>query len=178
MYRNYLAPHADSTIRMGEGSEPEERRQVLGFVLEGESRLKLETLVATFRELAGQMGSDLSPNLLVGLDGYLVGWGNISRWERRETRQEESGRYGVRVYRGGPEGWHNAWSAETATHVGGSEGVDAFRLLVRWIRQGTEPGRTSLVRSFDRYIEETSPEASRTKYCIPKAAGTSPKSGT
>ncbi|MDE2807317.1 MAG: hypothetical protein OXN90_02765 [Gemmatimonadota bacterium] len=141
---------------MDEGSEQGDRRQILGFVLARESRLKLETLVATFRELAGQKGSNLSSNLLVALDGHLVGWGNFSRRERRETRRGESGRYEVTVYRDGPEGWHNAWSAETATHVGGSEGVDAFRSLVRWIRQGAQQGRIGLVRSFDRYFEDIS----------------------
>ena len=72
------------------------------------------------------------------------------------------------VYKDGPEEWKESWSAKTATRVGGSEQSDAFRMLVRWIRKGVESGRTSHVRSFDRYFKEKSPGQSTKLFCIPK----------
>ena len=168
MNRDYLTPRRDSIIRMDEGSGDKERLQIFGFVLAGEPRLKHETLVATFCEIAAKVGESFSPNLLATLDGYALSWGNIAKGERKEIRQSEEGTYGLTVYKDGPESWHTSWSAETATHVGGSENSDAFRLLVRWIRQGAEMGRTSDVRSFDRYFEAKSSRESNPMLCFPK----------
>ena len=153
--RNYLTPHRDSVLR-DEGSDSKERLQIFGFVLAGELRLKHETLAESFLALTAQAGDILSPNLLATLDGHAVGWGNIAKQKRKETHQSKDGTYGLRVYKDGPESWQPSWSAETATHVGGSENADAFRLLVRWIRQGVELGRTSGVGVFDRYFEKKS----------------------
>ena len=154
--RNYLTPLGDSIIPVGEGSDAKERLQIFGFVLAGESRLKHETLRETFCELAAQGGDCLSPNLLVTLDGNALSWGNIGKQERKEVFQSDDGKYSVRIIKDGPEIWQPSWSAETATHVGGCKDADVFRLLVRWIRQGAELGRTSAVRSFDRYFEANS----------------------
>ena len=167
MNRNYLT-HGDSIFRMDEASDRKERLQIFGFVLAGASRVKQETLVMTFRELAAQMGDSLSPNLLATLDGHAISWGNIGKRERREIRQSKDGTYKLTVYKDGPQSWQASWSAETAAHVGASENNDAFRLLVRWIRQGAELGRTSDIRSFDRYFEVTSSGESNTMWCIPK----------
>ncbi len=154
LYRKYLTLHRDAVTRLDEGREDEERRQIFGFVLAGDSRLKHETLVATFYEFAAQLGERLSPNLLATLDGYAIRWGNIAKGERKVIRQSKDGTYGVTVYKDGPERWQVSWSAETASHLGGSTISDAFRMLVRWIRQGAELGRTSDIRSFDCYFEE------------------------
>ena len=166
--RNYLTPHRDSIVRLGEGLDAKERLQIFGFVLAGDSRLKHETLVATFCAFAAQLGETLSPNLLVTLDGYAIRWGNIAKQERKETHQSKDGTYGLSVYKDGPEGWQASWSAETATHVGGSENSDAFRLLVRWIRQGAELGRTSDIRAFDRYFEAKFSGEPTPMSCVPK----------
>ena len=165
--RNYLTPRGDAMLRVDEGRGSKERQQVFGFVLAGASRLTQETLTAHFHELAAEVGDSLSPNLLVTLDGYTIRWGNIAKRERKETYQSKEGTYGLRVYKDGPERWQTSWSAETATHTGTSEGSDVFRLLVRWIRQGAEVGRTSDARAFDRYFKakSTVDEAGQFIYC-------------
>ena len=167
--RNHLTPRGDSIVRLDEGRSTKERLQIFGFVLAGESRLKHETLAAHFLALAAQAGDNLSPNLLATLDGHAINWGNIAKQERKETYQSKDGTYGLKVYKDGPESWETSWSAETATHVGGSEDSDAFRLLVRWIRQGAELGRTSDVRSFDRYFEAKSSGKSSKLTCFRKS---------
>ena len=166
--RNYLTQGHKSIVNVNEGSDSRERSRIFGFVLAGESRLKHESLVVAFRVLAAQTDDSLSTNLLATLDGYALSWGNVSKQERKETYRSEDGTYGVRVYKDGPETWQVSWSAETATHVGGTEDSDAFRLLVRWIRQGVELGRTSGVKAFDRYFEAKTSGESRLRFCIPK----------
>ena len=154
--RNYLMSRGDAIVRLDEGRDAKERLQIFGFVLAGESRLKQGTLAAHFLALAAAIGDCLSPNLLATLDGHAISWGNLAKQERKETYQSKDGTYGLRVYKDGPESWKTSWSADTATHVGASVDSDAFRLLVRWIRQAAELGRTSDVRSFDRYFEPKS----------------------
>ena len=168
LYRNYLTPHRDPVIKMDEGQDRKERLKIFGFVLAGKSRLKKETLVETFRTLATQVGEDLSPNLIVTLDGYAIRWGHIAKGERREVRQSKDNTYKLNIYKDGPESWQESWSSETATYVGGSKVTDPFRLLVRWIKQGIELGRTSDVRSFDRYFEEKSSGEPIPMFAIPK----------
>ena len=167
--RNYLSPHGDSVLKLDERSEQKERAQIFGFILAGESRLTCDSLVATFSALSAGVDERLLPNLLVTLDGYAVRWGKIAREERKEIRKSsEHGTYGMTVYKDGPERWQESWSAATATHVGGSEQPDAFRMLIRWIRQRVELGRTSHVRAFNRYFEANSMERSTPLLCIPK----------
>ena len=168
VYRNYLALHRDEITDVNEGRDNRERLQIFGFVLAGESRLKQETLTENFLLLAAQVGDSLSPNLLATLDGHSISWGNIAKQERKETHQSEDGSYSLRVYKDGPENWHPSWSAETATHVGVFENSDAFRLLVGWIRQQAQFGRTSDVRSFDRYFEKKASGGARAGRGVPK----------
>ena len=167
--RKYLSPGGDeSVVNLDEAPEQKESEQILGFVLAGESRLSHESLVATFSALSAGMDESLAPNLLVTLDGYAVRWGKIAKGERKEVRKSADGTYGVTVYRDGPEGFESSWSAAMATHVAGSEDAETFRLLVRWIRQAVERGRTSHVGSFDRYFEAKSTDQAGTVFCIPK----------
>ena len=166
--RTYLTQGHHSIINVDKESDSKERSKIFGFVLAGELRLKHQMLIEAFLALAVQSGDSLSINLLTTLDGYAMSWGNFSKQKRKETYRSEHGTYGVRVHKDGPETWQVSWSAETATHVGGTEDSDAFRLLVRWIRQGIELGKTSGVRAFDRYFEaKTSGESSVTT-CVPK----------
>ena len=174
--RSYLSPRGDSVVRLDDGSENHERMQVFGFVLAGESRLSRDSLVAMFCQLSADIEESLVPNLLVTLDGYAVRWGKVAKGERKKIRKSANGTYGVTVYKDGPEGWQESWSAETATHLGGSEESDAFRILVRWLRQGAELGRTSDIRSFDHYfVEKSSGEPTRLLRGIPKKLKSSPE---
>ena len=156
LHRDYLTLRRDAIVDLNEAREDMERLQIFGFILGGKSRLKHDTLLETYRALAAQGGKSVSPNLLATLDGYAIRWGSMERGNREEIHQSRDGTYGLRVYKDGPKDWQNKWSAETATHVSGSKDSDPFRLLVRWIRQGVEQGRTSHAKSFDRYFESKS----------------------
>ena len=171
LYRNYLSARLDEITRVDEAEGSEERMRIFAFVLAGDSRVKHETLLGTFRALAAHGKEELTPNLLVTLDGFAIRWGNIEKGERKEICRSEDGTYGVTVYKDGPKSWKEKWSAETATHVGGSRNSDGFRMLVRWIRQGIESGRTSHVRAFDRYFESKSPGELMPLMSLPKAKG-------
>ena len=124
--------------------------------------------MVTFLGLSATQEASLIPNLLVTLDGYAVRWGEVAKRAREEIRRADDGTYGLTGYKDGPEDWQESWSTETATHVGGSEESDPFRILVRWIRQGVELGRTSHVGSFDRYFEGKSRGQSRRLLAFPK----------
>ena len=166
--RNYLSPHDNSTILVDEDPEQEERHQVFGFVLAGESRLNHDSLVATFSGLSAGMDESLMPNLLLTLDGHVVNWGKIARGKREEIHKSTDGTYGVTVHRDGPTGWQSSWSSATATHVGGGKQSDTFRVLIRWIKQAIEVGKTSHIRSFDRYFETGSTGQPTSWTYIPK----------
>ena len=86
LYRNYLSARRDEIIQVDEAKRSEESLQIFAFVLAGESRVKHETLLERFGELAAQLGEELSPNLLVTLDEFAIRWGNIEKGERKEIR--------------------------------------------------------------------------------------------
>ncbi|MCY3808678.1 MAG: hypothetical protein OXG58_04430 [Gemmatimonadetes bacterium] len=167
--RNYLSLGGDeSIISLDPPPGDKENEQILGFVLAGESRMSRESLVERFSLLSAATDKSLVPNLVVTLDGCFVRWGKIGKGERKEVRKSPDGTYGVSVYKDGQEGWQSSWSAAMATHVGGSEEAETFRLLVRWVRQAVEQGRTSHIGSFDRYLEAKSTSEMGTVYCLPK----------
>ena len=87
----------------------------------GESKLRLESLIEKFNSLSVGMDWSLLPNALVTLNGYFVCWGEIAKAERKEIKKSDDGTFGVRVYKDGPEGWHNLSSAKNATHAGGAK---------------------------------------------------------
>ena len=170
--RNYLSPVGDPIVGLNAGRDNREGNEVFGFVLAGESRLAQEKLSETFSAVGAEIGERLSPNLLATLDGDVVNWGKIAKAERKEIHRLKSGTYGVAVHSDGPEGWKPTWSSATATHAGAYKVSDPFRLIVRWIRQRAERGRTSDIRSFDRYFEERPTGESRTVFCVPKSGAT------
>ena len=167
--RNYLTTSGDSVVDVNEGMEQEEEVQIFGFILAGESQLGLKTLVDKFNSLSAGMNWYLLPNALVTLDGYFVRWGKITKAKRKEIRKSDDGTFGVKVYEDGPEGWHHLLSAKNATHAGGTEYSDPFRILVRWIKHAAEIGRTSNVKVFDRYFEERDGEPITPVTVVPKA---------
>ena len=152
--RNYLTPSDGSIINVDKEMEQEEKVQIFSFIFAGESKLNLKTLIEKFNSLSVGMDYSLLPNVLVTLDGYLVSWGKIAKAERKETMKSDDGKFGLRVYNDGPEGWHHLWSAKNATHAGGAQYSDPFRMLVLWLKGAAETGKTSDVKAFDRYFEE------------------------
>ena len=152
--RNYLSRSQKSIIQVDESLEGNEWTDVFGFVLAGECRMSRDALMRACCELSTAREYALAPNLLVTLDGYLVRWGNVGKAERKEIRKPSgSGTYGLTVHKDGPVGWADSWSARNANYLGISQVPDVFRMLVRCIRRGTEDGRTSHIRAFDRYFE-------------------------
>ena len=166
--RNYLSTHRDSIINFDADLGRQELFNIYGFILAGESRLKYHTLVTTFQNLSTEARDCLLPNLLVSLDGYTIGWGNFAKEERKENFQSKDGTYGVKVYKDGPERWRASLSAESATSVGGVMNSDSFRVLIGWLRRAAEQGRTSAVRSFDRYFQQKHSEKPQPVFYIPK----------
>ncbi len=128
--RNYLTPSGDSVVDVNEGMEQEETAQTFGFILAGESQLRLKTLVEKFNSLSVGVDWSLLPNALVTLDGYFVRWGKIAKAERKEIRKSDDGTFGLKVYEDGPKGWHHLLSAKNATHAGGAQYPDPFRILI------------------------------------------------
>lgn len=168
MSRNYLTLGQKSIVDVNEGKDNKDRQEIFGFVLAGESRLGKETLVNAFLECAANIGECVSVNLAVTLDGHAVNWGAYTNQERKQIYKSNHETYGLRVYKDGPMTWQASWSVETATHVGGVESADPFRLLVRWIRQGVELGKTSGVRAFDRYFETKGAGVSSVTLSVPR----------
>ena len=152
--RNYLTPSGDSIVDVNEGMTQEENAQIFGFILAGESKLIHKTLIEKFNSLSAGKDWSLLPNALVTLDGYFVHWGKIAKAERKEIMKSGHGTFGVTTHKDGPEGWHQLWSAKNATHAGGAQYPDPFRILIRWLKRAAETGRTSDVKAFDRYFEE------------------------
>ena len=165
--RNYLSLH-DNSVLTDENLEQKERKQIFGFVLASGSRFERDSLLARFAELSVDVDESILPNLLLTLDGYVVNWSKIARGKRDEVFRSARGTYGVAVHRDGPKSWIPSVSAATATHIGVSEQSDTFRLLIRWIRQAIELGRTSHIRSFDRYFETEPTGQPNPVACIPK----------
>lgn len=175
MRRNYLMLREAGIVELDEGTMPEEaeRLQFFGFVLAGESRLKHDTLVENFRKNATEMGNELSPNLLLSLDGYAIRWGKMGREKRQEIRRSEDGLYNPVPRYIGPERWEVSMSSETGTHVVGSEVSEPFRMLVRWLRLWARVGRTSAVESFDQYFETSASGEFRPVSSLPKLSSAS-----
>ena len=147
--RGYLTQRSDANVLPHVPATP-----IFGFVLAGRSRLSRETLVSRFSMLSAEKEEHLVPNLAMTLDGYAVRWGKIAKQTRDEIRKDERGNYGLTVHHDGPEVWQESWSAEGATHAAGSEDTEVFRMLIRWLWRCADQGRTSDVRSFDRYFEQ------------------------
>lgn len=165
--RNYLTYHRnDAIFSVDKATKPEARLEVFGFVLAGASRLGLNALVDAFRDIAAEVGHTVSPNLLGTMDGHVLSWGNMAKQKSEEVHRSDSGTYGVTVYHDGPVSWQPARSSQTGSQVGGYTDADAFRLLVRWIRQAVEIGRTSDIRSFDRYFDENKDSRRRQIYAV------------
>ena len=52
----------------------------------------------------------------------------------------------------GPARWAPSWSAQNAELLSYSEERESFRALIRWVYEIFRTGKTSDVRSFDRYF--------------------------
>lgn len=165
--RNYLT-WKDNTSIINANETIDARFDVRGFVLGGESHLAHDSLVKRIAQLSTGPKSRLAPDLWVSLAGSVIGAGKISKQERQEKFKTKDGTYGVRVYKDGPEAFHGTWATEESPLLGGSMQSDPFRALVNWMRLAAYAGRTSNVKAFDRYFNQSDDAAARAVICFPK----------
>ena len=167
--RSYGSLQTPSIIDITEKKESDTTDQIFGFVLGGELRVSQETFVNAFSELAQETGDQLSPNMVVILNGGLLTWGSFTRVKLRETKWfDHSKSYGVTETTGNDLGWEPNWSARGSSLFRYSPESDAFRTLILWIRGLYENGKTSGVSAFDHYFQHKSgPIPTNVRY-IPK----------
>ena len=166
--RSYGNKQNPSVIEIGEEKEPDETRQILGFIVAGTARIQIDKLLEFFRDFTCEESAHLSPNLAVLLDGGLLTWGKITNRQFEKYWSEKNGTYGMREVSDGPAKWKASWSAQNADYLGHSEDTEAFRALIRHIYETYRTGKTSDVRAFDRYFHvRDRPVPLQVKY-IPK----------
>ena len=167
--RSYGSLQTPSIIDITEKKGSDTTDQIFGFVLAGELRTSQETFLNAFRELARETGDQLSPNMVVILNGGLLSWGNFARVKHREIKWlDRSNSYGVTETTGRDIGWESNWSAKGSSLFRHSSEEDAFRTLIRWIRVLYQSGKTSDARAFDHYFQQKSdPSGANTMY-VPK----------
>ena len=154
LYRSYGDLHTGSVVDVNENPGP--LAQIYGFILAGNTRLAEDTLATYFLELSHEVGDALSPNLAVVLSGTLLGWGRKTTEQPGEVRKVD-GKYVFTVAQGGPKRYIRERAAESAELLDVDHDAEPFRELVRNIRDIFYNGRTSEIRSLDRYFEEREP---------------------
>ena len=164
-----------SYVNVDTGSLPDTTKdpgawgRIYGFVLAGTARLSDDSLAVAFLELTGEFGEALSPNLGVVLTGAMLSWGKKTTEEPGEVRKVK-GRYVYSVGHGGPPRYQYVLDAESAELLGVDSQVEPFRELVRNIRRVYYGGKTSDIRSLDRYFEKKAASAGRQVRIFDKAA--------
>ena len=173
VYRSYGSLHTGDIVDVSEN--PGACGQIYGFVLAGNTRLATDTLATSFLELSHNVGDVLSPNLAVVLNGALLNWGRMTTEQPGEVR-EINGKYVFSVPKEGPERYVRVLDAESAEFLDVDNEAEPFRVLVRSIRDIYYRGRTSDLRSLDRYFEKRQGTGGHRVRTFPKAA--SPRTST
>ena len=152
-YRNYGNIQTPNIINIDNKGKAEETGQIFGFVLAGGLRVKAETFVESFGQLAQETGDLQSPNLVAVVNGGLLSWANLRKARHRETKWSEQNKsFSVVETTGTNFEWEIRWSAQGASFFRYSPEEEAFRALVRWIINLYRTGQTSDARAFDRYF--------------------------
>ena len=150
--RSYGNMQNPSITDVTERREPDETRQIFGFIVAGSIQLSPDTLMETYLEFTRETGDSLSPNLLAVLTGGLLTWGNLTTKRAETFKSEDTGNFGIRETYDGPGRWDPSWSAQKADLLSYSEDKESFRALIRWVYETFRTGKTSDVRAFDRYF--------------------------
>lgn len=154
-YRSYSNLHTDTAIHFGEN--PRALGEIFGFVLAGEIGVDPERLARRFLDLTHSTGDDLSPNLLVALDGTSLSWGAVTDERQPEVRKNKDGVYSRIVEHGGPPVYKPEWSALSDGILRLDRGDDGIRRLVRGLRAIHLCGRTSPAQALDHYFAAREP---------------------
>ena len=150
--RSYGNMQNPSITDVTERREPDETRQILGFIIAGSVQMSADTLMETYREFTRETGDGLSPNLLAVLTGGLLTWGNFTTKRTKRYKSSDTGNFGMLQSYDGPARWAPSWSAQKAELLSYSEDRESFRTLIRWVYELLRTGKTSDVRAFDRYF--------------------------
>ena len=171
LYRSYGDLHTGDIVKLSES--PGARGRIYGFILAGDTRLATDTLAKSYLELTHEVGDALSPNLAVVLSGTMLSWGRMTTDQPGEISKMD-GKYVFSVRTGGPKRYVRELDAESAELLDIDNEVEPFRELVRNIRDIYYRGRTSDLRSLDRYFERKQEADSHQVRTYTKAAGPRP----
>ena len=151
--RGYGTIQGDPMLTATEGDEIPETAQIFGFVLAGDLRIKPDTLSASFRELAQEIGDQLSPNMVVILNGGLVNWGNLTKERVREPKwSEDKNSYVLSETTKDNLTVEPTWSAQRANSFRYIQEEEPFRVLIHWLSGIYHEGKTSDAKAFEEYI--------------------------
>ena len=150
--RSYGNMQNPSMTNFTERREPDETRQIFGFIIAGSVQMSPDRLMETFVEFTHETGGALSPNLLAVLTGGLLTWGRFTTKRTEKVKSDKTGYFGVRETSDGPVRWDPSWSAQKADVLSYSQDKESFRSLIRWVYEIFRAGKTSDVRAFDRYF--------------------------
>ena len=166
--RNYGSLQTPEIIDVTDRLGPDDTAEIFGFIIAGDVRMKLDTLMKRFREFTHEVGDDLAPNMAVVLTGGLLTWGNITNRRVEKTGPNKTGTYGMREVNDGPPRWEPSLSARKAQILRHLEETESFRALIRWIYNIYRMGKTSDARAFDQYFLQESGSASAQARILPK----------
>ena len=130
-------------------------RQILAFVLAGQSRLTTESLCGQFCQLTQQHAPALSPSLLATLDGTTLHWTDLTRRHEQLINDSDPAHARLQVSQTGPLRTDPKWSAEDAPFLMHQSDVDAFGTLLQWIIGFYQQGVTAETSVFGRYFRRT-----------------------
>ena len=150
--RSYSNLQNPSITDVTERRQPDETRQIFGFIIAGSVQMSPDTLMDTYLEFTRETGDSLSPNFLAVLTGGLLTWGTFTTKRTERIKSSDTGNYGMRQTYDGPARWDPSWSAQNAEILSCSEDKEAFRTLIRWVYEIFRTGKTSDVRAFNQYF--------------------------
>ena len=151
--RGYGSVQGDPILTATEGDETPETAQIFGFVIVGDLRIKPDTLCASIRELSRETGDQLSPNMVVILNGGLVNWGNLTKEKVRETKwSDEKKTYMLSETTTDNVTVEPTWSAQKANCFRYIQEEDPFRVLIHWLSGIYHEGKTSDAKAFEQYM--------------------------
>ena len=158
---NVLNTESNTTSR----SDPQ--RQILAFVLAGQSRLSAKTLCKQFCHLTQQHTSALSPSLLATLDGNMLHWTGLTKRHEQLITDDDPAHARLQVSQTGPLRTDPKWSAEGAPFLRHQSDADAFGTLLQWIIGFYQQGVTTETSAFGRYFRHTQGEANPARLFVP-----------
>lgn len=140
-------------------SRSDPQRQILAFVLAGQSRLSAKSLCKQFWDFTQQHTSAFSPSLLATLDGNMLHWTGLTKRHEQLITVGDPAHAQRQVSQTGPLRLDPKWSAKGAPFLRHQSDADAFGTLLQWIIGFYQQGVTTETSAFGRYFRRTQGEA-------------------